>query len=137
MNVTIIDDVVLENEEEFDVTLTRTTGLDTRITLDPVDGVVQIIDDDGRPKPLSHNVFISLSLSQWLWWVWREHCTVCQRKWVWSQCVLWCMNQPLNVQLHSPLTLNSQPKMTLLVCHSHSVIRTVLSLTPCSVNYGL
>ena len=43
----IVDDEVLENVESFHVTLERTLGLDMRITLDPVDGVVEITDDDG------------------------------------------------------------------------------------------
>ena len=47
VNVTIVDDDVLENVESFDVTLERTPGLDMRITLDPVDGVVEITDDEG------------------------------------------------------------------------------------------
>ena len=47
VNVTIIDDEMLENTESFNFTLERTTGLSDRITLDPVDGVVEIIDDDG------------------------------------------------------------------------------------------
>ena len=47
VNVTIVDDDVLENVESFDVTLERTPGLDMRITLDPVDGVIEIRDDDG------------------------------------------------------------------------------------------
>ena len=45
VNVTIVDDDVLENVESFDVTLERTPGLDARITLDPVDGMISIIDD--------------------------------------------------------------------------------------------
>ena len=47
VNVTIVDDDVLENVESFHVTLERTPGLDMRITLYPVDGVVEITDDDG------------------------------------------------------------------------------------------
>ena len=47
VTVTIVDDEVLENVESFNVTLERTPGLDMRITLDPVDGVVEITDDDG------------------------------------------------------------------------------------------
>ena len=43
MNVTIVDDNVLENVESFNVTL-ETPGLDMRIALDPVDGVVEIRD---------------------------------------------------------------------------------------------
>ena len=47
VDVTIVDDEVLEKVESFDVTLEKTPGLDTRITLNPVDGVVEIIDEDG------------------------------------------------------------------------------------------
>ena len=47
VTVTIVDDEVLENVESFNVTLERTPGLDMRITLDPVDAVVEITDDDG------------------------------------------------------------------------------------------
>ena len=47
VDVTIVDDDVSENVESFHVTLERTLGLDMRITLDPVDGVVEITDDDG------------------------------------------------------------------------------------------
>ena len=42
VNVTIVDDDVLENVESFDVTLERNTSLDMRITLDPVDGIISI-----------------------------------------------------------------------------------------------
>ena len=45
--VLIVDDMVLENVESFNVTLERTPGLDMRITLDPVDGEIEISDDDG------------------------------------------------------------------------------------------
>ena len=48
VNVTIENDVVLEDTESFDVTLERTTGLDGRITLDPVDGEIEITDNDGK-----------------------------------------------------------------------------------------
>ena len=44
--IPIVDDDVLENSELFNVTLER-NGLDTRITLDPVDGLVEITDNDG------------------------------------------------------------------------------------------
>ena len=46
MNVTIENDAVLEDTESFDVTLERTFDLDNRITLDPVDGVIEITDND-------------------------------------------------------------------------------------------
>ena len=45
--VNITDDEILENIESFNFTLERTSELDTNITLDPVDGVVQINDNDG------------------------------------------------------------------------------------------
>ena len=48
VNITIVDDLVDESVEEFDVTLERTIGLDTRITLDPVDARVLIYDNDGK-----------------------------------------------------------------------------------------
>ena len=47
VNVTIENDVVLEDTESFDVTLERVTGLDGRISLDPVDGEIEITDNDG------------------------------------------------------------------------------------------
>ena len=47
VDVSIENDTVLENVESFDVTLERTSDLDSRITLDPVDGVVEINDNDG------------------------------------------------------------------------------------------
>ena len=48
VNVTIVNDDILEMTESFSVTLERTLGLDDRITLRPVDGVVEITDDDGE-----------------------------------------------------------------------------------------
>ena len=45
-NVSIVDDDVLENVESFHVTLERTPGLDVRITLDPMDGVIEIRDSN-------------------------------------------------------------------------------------------
>ena len=47
-NVTIVDDLVDEDEEFFRVSLTKTTGLDSRIKLDPVEGRIVIIDNDGK-----------------------------------------------------------------------------------------
>ena len=48
VSVSIVDDEMLENDESFDITLKRTPGLDNRIILDAVVGVVEIIDNDGR-----------------------------------------------------------------------------------------
>ena len=47
VNVSIVDDDVLELTESFSITLERTPGLDDRIELGPVDGEVQINDSDG------------------------------------------------------------------------------------------
>ena len=48
VDITIVDDLVNEPVEEFDVTLERTLGLDSRISLDPVDARVLIRDNDGK-----------------------------------------------------------------------------------------
>ena len=42
-----MDDSALEVTESFDVTLDKTSDLDDRITLGPVDGEIVIIDEDG------------------------------------------------------------------------------------------
>ena len=46
VNISIEDDMTLENIESFNVILERSPGLDSRIRLDPVIGVVRIIDND-------------------------------------------------------------------------------------------
>ena len=48
INVTIVDDMVDEPLEYFDFTLEKTPDLDTRISLNPVDGRIAIIDNDGK-----------------------------------------------------------------------------------------
>ena len=48
VDVFIMDDIILENDESFGITLMRTKGLDSRITLAPVNGVVKITDNHGR-----------------------------------------------------------------------------------------
>ena len=53
VDIPIVDDDVLENSELFNVALER-NGLDGRITLDPVDGMVEIIDNDG-----THTVIVA------------------------------------------------------------------------------
>ena len=60
VNVSIVDDDVLEMTESFTVTLERISGLDSRITLDPVDGVIEITDDDGE---YSYVVVIHFSMT--------------------------------------------------------------------------
>ena len=48
VNITIRDDEVDElNTELFTYHLRRTTSLDPRIELDPVDGRIEIVDNDG------------------------------------------------------------------------------------------
>ncbi|CAI8015468.1 hypothetical protein GBAR_LOCUS9583, partial [Geodia barretti] len=46
-NIAIANDDIPEGTESFNVTLEGTPGLDDRITLDPVDGEIQISDRDG------------------------------------------------------------------------------------------
>ena len=46
INIPIMDDELLENTEYFNLTLER-NGLHERIQLDPVDGLVQITNNDG------------------------------------------------------------------------------------------
>ena len=49
VSVTIVDDLVAEPNEFFHYTLERTPGLDSRISLAPVDGRVEIVDNgDGK-----------------------------------------------------------------------------------------
>ena len=45
-NITITNDVRLENTESFSITLLRATDTNN-ITLDPVVGEIEITDDDG------------------------------------------------------------------------------------------
>ena len=47
VNVTIMDDFIDEQDENFFYKLLRTPDLHPRITLDPVDGEIVIVDDDG------------------------------------------------------------------------------------------
>ena len=54
VNITIVDDEVLENVESFFVNLERTPGLDSRITLNPVDGLICINDSTLLLKYLSN-----------------------------------------------------------------------------------
>ena len=46
VNISIEDDMTLENIESFNVILDRSLDLDSRIHLDPVIGEIQIIDND-------------------------------------------------------------------------------------------
>ena len=64
VDVTIVNDAVDEPDEMFGITLERIPGLNDRITLDPVDGVVIIIDDDGRFNP-DENSLQNTLLPRW------------------------------------------------------------------------
>ena len=46
-NITITNDVLKEDSESFSVSLVRTSELDTRITLDPAVGEIEITANDG------------------------------------------------------------------------------------------
>ena len=47
MNVTVVDDIQVEPVENLTYHLTRTPGLDSSIQLDPVNGEIEIVDNDG------------------------------------------------------------------------------------------
>ena len=47
VDVFITDDIILEKDESFGITLRRTRDLDSRIILDPVNGVIEVADNDG------------------------------------------------------------------------------------------
>ena len=57
MDIPIVDDDVLENSELFNVIL----GLDGRITLNPVDGLVEITDNESMGTNRSPSCTASLS----------------------------------------------------------------------------
>ena len=70
INITIMDDDVLENTEFFNLTLER-NGLHERIQLDPVDGLVQITNNDGTctvviARPQYRTIIIIAVKVQWL-----------------------------------------------------------------------
>ena len=48
VNVDITQDLVDEPDEFFTFHLNRTPGLSPRIELNPVDGRIEIVDDDGK-----------------------------------------------------------------------------------------
>ena len=47
-NASIVDDLVDEEDEIFTYHLRRTPNLDARIELEPINGTVEIINDDGE-----------------------------------------------------------------------------------------
>ena len=46
--INITDDEVDESDESFTYHLRKTSVLDSRIDLDPVDGKIEIVDNDGK-----------------------------------------------------------------------------------------
>ena len=46
VDVNIYEDMILEEKEQFYVTLERTEGLDSRILLAPVNGLIEITSTD-------------------------------------------------------------------------------------------
>ena len=62
VNVSIIDDMLQETNESFSLTLERSPGLDSRITLDPAHSTVIILNDDSKCKQLCYT-YIAESLS--------------------------------------------------------------------------
>ena len=58
-NISIVDDATLEMTESFSVTLERASDLNSRITLDPVNGKMDVFDDDDDRK---HNDYYEYEL---------------------------------------------------------------------------
>ena len=50
VNISVMEDQMNEVNESFTFHLNSNTGLSPRITLDPVDGEIYIIDDDDGEK---------------------------------------------------------------------------------------
>ena len=61
VEVTIVDDTPNEPVEEFDITLERTVGLDTRIKLLPMDARVVIYDEKSKSVIKKINDLITVS----------------------------------------------------------------------------
>ena len=60
-DITIVEDMVVELTESFDVTLERSPSLDDGITFSPADGEVEIIDNDGvLTMSLNRNYYVYL-----------------------------------------------------------------------------
>ena len=70
VNITITQDLVDEADEFFTFHLKRTAGLSPHITLGPVDGRIEIVDDDGKQCATIMPFFV------WL------QCTGCSTFWM-------------------------------------------------------
>ena len=53
VNISIVDDDVIEDTESFSVLLAETPGLDVRITLDPVEAEIEIIDNGSEYRAIT------------------------------------------------------------------------------------
>ena len=60
VNVSIVNDLVDEENKTFTYHLRKTTNLNVRINLEPIDGTVEIIDDDGK--------YMLFHLLEWCCW---------------------------------------------------------------------
>ena len=75
--ISIVDDVTVENDESFRITLGRTSGLDSRITIRPTQGVVTINDNDSvfystRDAHINAVLDVYSFLHQLLMCVWKR-----------------------------------------------------------------
>ena len=79
VNVAIVDDLLVEPIEFFHYALERTPNLDTRISLTPVDGRLEIVDNnDGIYSMLHESVLQSSFLHRYNSYCWlRVYSTYC------------------------------------------------------------
>ena len=77
VNITIHEDMVLEENELFGITLERTDDLDERIVLNPVKGQIDIENTDSMFGIIKNVCFEFMCFNQELLWVLRKQCTVC------------------------------------------------------------
>ena len=90
VHVTIVDDVIVEQNEDFSVVLETTPDMYSRITLNPASGHVHIISEDGQfgEGIASFLLFIVVLPVQLLWLVWRKLSTMLLKTYVQLKCVL-------------------------------------------------
>ena len=66
VNVPIADDETLELTETFIITLERTPSLENNILLNPMNGDIDILDNDGRKYGIMINQVAILVFESWL-----------------------------------------------------------------------
>ena len=133
VNISIVDDLGVEVDQTFFVTLERTNGLDERIQVDPdaKEGEIEIYDDDsmchvsiaciycriipGFEFSFSNIYYITHLSHQWRWWVSTAQSTRSERMRVWYKYVLMSVNLRSIVPSHSPLISISTQVMTVQV----------------------